>query len=602
MRSWMYHAATVILCGTISTCGTVSTVTPRDAVGKASVADTQIEQVLEKLQEVQAADVSNDLKVMAETVVHNALRNRLELATRGRFFALVIGNSDYEELPDLETATADAEAVTEMLVAKYGFQATLLRNATRYQILDALDELREELGSTDELLIFYSGHSELDRESGHSYWLPVDSETDNLGSWIPTSAIADILNAMPARHVLIVADSAFSELLPPTALVPRGAMGAEAGPSVAARSRTALVSGGLSPVLDAGGGEHSVFTQTLLNSLRVIDGPTGGQELYREVAATSELGAATHEPGSSLQYAPIRHAQHEGGDFKLTPTAFAGRVVETAGHPGAPAEEATRRGDDLLVVDCRMPPEVRRLGRHPRLTYPGEPRPTRTTALDCQIRGGEYVAYSRADYATALQIWLPLAEQGDAKAQTYVGETYERGLGGGPDYVAAADWYRRAAEQGYAPAQINLGSLYEQGLGVPKDEATALSWYRRAVRSGAAAVDVAAAGRGDVGALPGEHALDEREIERLRREIERLEVRIAETERAGSASGEQESLGGPQVGDLRALTQAVSEERPVFAQPAFQCLADLQDCSRYQFAWFDCQLTMLVCLFDLVLP
>ena len=93
----------------------------------------------------------------------------------------------------------------------------------------------------------------------------------------------------------------------------------------------------------------------------------------------------------------------------------------------------------------------------------------KTSAQDCEIRGGEYVSYDRSDYATALKVWLPQAKEGDKVAQTYVGEIYEKGLGVQPDYVLAAEWYRNAAEQGYERAQINLGYLYEKGLGVAKD-------------------------------------------------------------------------------------------------------------------------------------
>ena len=53
----------------------------------------------------------------------------------GRYHALVIGNNDYADLPRLETAVADAEAVAALLESKYGFQVRLLRNATRADIL-----------------------------------------------------------------------------------------------------------------------------------------------------------------------------------------------------------------------------------------------------------------------------------------------------------------------------------------------------------------------------------------------------------------------------------------------------------------------------------
>jgi hypothetical protein len=145
---------------------------------------------------------------------------------------------------------------------------------------------------------------------------------------------------------------------------------------------------------------------------------------------------------------------------------------------GATTQLAVLDAADFEIVDCLLPARVSRLGRN--LTFLGARRPIRTTGRDCGIRGGEYVAYDRANYATALKIWLPLAEQGDPEAQTYVGDIYEKGLGPSPDYAIAANWYQRAAEQGYASAQVSLGQLYERGLGVPKDMMAALDLYRKA--------------------------------------------------------------------------------------------------------------------------
>ena len=144
----------------------------------------------------------------------------------------------------------------------------------------------------------------------------------------------------------------------------------------------------------------------------------------------------------------------------------------------AAAQTDASKADAFLVVDCLLPSQVRRLGS--RMTFLAPRRAIKTTGRDCEIRGGEYVSYDRANYATALKVWLDGANGGDAKSQTYVGEIYEKGLGLAPDYATAAQWYRKAADQNYAAAAINLGSLYERGLGVPKDPAEALRWYRRA--------------------------------------------------------------------------------------------------------------------------
>ncbi len=178
---------------------------------------------------------------------------------------------------------------------------------------------------------------------------------------------------------------------------------------------------------------------------------------------------------------------------------------DLGGPPAAQSKQSPARADEFLIVDCLLPGEVRRLGA--RLTFVTARRAVRTSAGDCEIRGGEYVTFDRSNYATALKVWLPLAEQGDAAAQTYVGEIFEKGLGVSPDYAAAAQWFRRAAESGYPRAAINLGNLYEQGLGVPKDRAQAANWYRRA------------AGLKELAFEPGEASA---EAERLRKEVSEL--------------------------------------------------------------------------------
>jgi uncharacterized protein len=143
----------------------------------------------------------------------------------------------------------------------------------------------------------------------------------------------------------------------------------------------------------------------------------------------------------------------------------------------AAATKGIVRREDVEIVDCLLPGQVRQLGN---ATYLTARRPTHTTAGDCRIRGGEYVAYDRADLKSALGVWLQAAQGGDADAQTNVAEIYERGLGGPPNYEAALLWYQKAADQKYSRALFNLGTLYEQGLGVEQDKLKALNLYRQA--------------------------------------------------------------------------------------------------------------------------
>jgi TPR repeat protein len=107
-------------------------------------------------------------------------------------------------------------------------------------------------------------------------------------------------------------------------------------------------------------------------------------------------------------------------------------------------------------------------------------------------------AYEKGDFATALSLLRPMADQGNADAQTGLGWMYEDGEGVPQDYGQAIAWYRMAADQRNAEAQGNLGGIYEDGRGVPQDYVRAHMWF-----------DLAASGASD--ASVRDHAVRDRE-------------------------------------------------------------------------------------------
>jgi TPR repeat protein len=137
---------------------------------------------------------------------------------------------------------------------------------------------------------------------------------------------------------------------------------------------------------------------------------------------------------------------HTGAQFRCATLFICLSAVACAPVPTqqeiASATEGRQDAADLYVVDCLLPGQVRRLGN---MTYLTPRRPTRTTAVDCRTRGGEYVAYDRADLNSALRVWMAAAEEGDPEAQNTVGEIFERGLGGEPNYEAAVIWCMKEA-------------------------------------------------------------------------------------------------------------------------------------------------------------
>ena len=130
-----------------------------------------------------------------------------------------------------------------------------------------------------------------------------------------------------------------------------------------------------------------------------------------------------------------------------------------------------------------------------------------------KVRGPVKLEYTLSLWWAA-NFYRKAAEQGDARAQNYLGAMYERGGGGLPkDYAEALRWYRKAADQGDATAQGNLGWMYSVGCGgLPKDEAEAVRWYRKAAEQGGAE------GQNNLGAMykVGAGGLPKDEAEALR--------------------------------------------------------------------------------------
>jgi hypothetical protein len=243
----------------------------------------------------------------------------------GKYYALVIGNDTYNAYPALKSAESDAKAISAVLKSRYGYETHLLTNANRFEILSALNDMREQLKDNDNLLVYYAGHGEID-SSRQGYWLPVDAQADTPNSWISNRAVSDILTTMEAKHVLVIADSCYSGTMTTSSLatfgggMPDNAWGDWVKTMVAGRSRTALTSGGVQPVADAAANsEHSVFASALLAVLNNNNQLLTGQRLFGEIAAGMALRSANAGLQQAPQYAPIQFAGHEAGEFFLMP-------------------------------------------------------------------------------------------------------------------------------------------------------------------------------------------------------------------------------------------------------------------------------------------
>ncbi|MDH3600327.1 MAG: caspase family protein, partial [Candidatus Tectomicrobia bacterium] len=233
----------------------------------------------------------------------------------GKYYAMIVGNNNYQHLPKLETAVKDATEVDKILKATYGFETELLLNATRSDMLSTLSRLRRNMLPEDNLLVYYAGHGVFEEVAQEAYWLPVDAKEDDVANWIIADSITSEMKRNPARHVLIVADSCYSGTLTRAADVN---LSSRRGREYFLKkmfkqpSRTLMASGGNEPVVDNGSDGHSIFAYTFLRALKEIDEAVfTAEELFYKFVKQSVAGQAEQTPVYSI----IRNSGHDGGDF-----------------------------------------------------------------------------------------------------------------------------------------------------------------------------------------------------------------------------------------------------------------------------------------------
>ena len=227
----------------------------------------------------------------------------------GDYYALVIGNNDYQQLSPLRTAINDARAVSTLLEVNYDFKVDHLENATRSQILKSIGKLRANVTRKDNVLIYYAGHGHLDQAADEGYWLPIDADRSDQSNWIATDRIVSQVKAMQAKHVMVVADSCFS------GTITRAIKIEQRTPEwlseiVKKKARTALTSGGLEPVMDTGSGNHSAFAYAFISLLKENDGVLDASQLFSKLRPKVMVNS-TQTP----QYGKIHMAGDDGGDF-----------------------------------------------------------------------------------------------------------------------------------------------------------------------------------------------------------------------------------------------------------------------------------------------
>lgn len=357
--------------------------------------------------------------------------------------ALVIGNSNYQEMSQLRNAQGDAAAIADML-AGLGFDVMQLYEADERSMKNALRRFARQARGYDFVMFYFAGHGVQDE--GFNYLLPVEARLElqsELRYCLSADDVVQQLDALPASARLIVLDACRNAHKSWTRNADEGLARMEAGEGTVILFSTQ--SG--KKALD-GDGDHSPFATAMLENIAKPD--------VDFTHAINSVVRDTYNATQKMQYPLLVGAL-------LSDFSFNSKIVEDTTLPEIPS---------FNVLTFNSSPDADSISS-----------PPSGGQIYAWVKEGEQACIDK-NYSKAFNLFSKAAEHGNSDALYYLGVMYMDGLGFDKDYSEAVKWFRKAAVKGNALAQNNLGAMYNKGNGVPQNPAEAIKWYLMAAEQG----------------------------------------------------------------------------------------------------------------------
>jgi len=252
-----------------------------------------------------------------------------------KYYALLIGNNDYKYWSKLDSPVNDVVEIGKILKNKYGYKVDVVKNANENVIRTKLIELSKKVTSEDNLLIYYSGHGDrnVDMSPIRAYWIPTDAAQTFDAKWINTEDVSAMISQISAKHILIMVDSCYagssirgasSNSLEEDRAFQKKLYEEEEswGKSTKnytknyikkmlnRRTRIAITSGNIEPVVDSYIQKHSLFAYKFLNILKQNENYISSLDLYGELRRYI-VSASSQSP----QFYALNNMGHNDGQF-----------------------------------------------------------------------------------------------------------------------------------------------------------------------------------------------------------------------------------------------------------------------------------------------
>ncbi|MEO6978611.1 MAG: NACHT domain-containing protein [Mucilaginibacter sp.] len=118
----------------------------------------------------------------------------------------------------LTTCVKDVTDLKYVLLEKFFFEEgnvieLLNWHATNTNIQTVLEKYSADLDESSNLVIYFSGHGGLRKPSKKGYWIPYDATDSDYSKWLANETILELVKAIPAKHIFIIADCCFATSL-----------------------------------------------------------------------------------------------------------------------------------------------------------------------------------------------------------------------------------------------------------------------------------------------------------------------------------------------------------------------------------------------------
>ena len=232
----------------------------------------------------------------------------------GEQYLFIVAVNKYEHWNPIGGPVPEATKLRKVLLDRYAFtpkHTVFLKDkqATRGAIVKQFKTYRRTLKPADSLLVVFCGHGHLDPDAETGYWIPVDGglDEDVKDRWLPNAEVRGYLKNIPARHVLVIADSCFSgQLLTASRAKPAEITNEYYRRAYQRMARQIMTSGAVEKVRDASAFGEALYNELLANHEPYID----PAKLFVNVRAAVQgqqpllgsLKSANHQDGGAFLF------------------------------------------------------------------------------------------------------------------------------------------------------------------------------------------------------------------------------------------------------------------------------------------------------------